>query len=109
MSCEFHAHREAPVIHLDDIHSLSDFQRNAKAFVRRLRRFRRPSVLTVNGRAVLVVQDATSYQDLLDRLQRAETLAAIREGLDDAARGEGRKAADVLQELGRKHRIRPDA
>jgi hypothetical protein len=35
-------------------------------------------VLTVNGRAELVVQAADSYRELLDRLERAEALAAIR-------------------------------
>ena len=34
--------------------------------------------VTVNGRAELVVQDAESYQLMLERLERAETLAAIR-------------------------------
>jgi len=35
-------------------------------------------VLTVNGQAELVVQNAESHQEMLDRLDRAETLAAIR-------------------------------
>jgi PHD/YefM family antitoxin component YafN of YafNO toxin-antitoxin module len=43
-----------------------------------------PLVLTVNGGAELVVQDAASYQDLLDRLERAETIAAVRRGMNDA-------------------------
>jgi len=93
------------VIHLDEIHPLSHFQRNAKAFVRRLKSSRRPAVLTVNGRAELVVQDAASYQSLMDRLDRAETIASIREGLESAERGKGRPAEEVLEELRRKHKI----
>ena len=93
------------MIHLDEIHSLSHFQRNAKSFVRRLKSSRKPAVLTVNGRAELIVQDAASYQALLDRLDRAETIVAIREGLESAKRGEGRPAEEVLEELRRKHRI----
>ena len=46
-----------------------------------------PLVLTVNGRAELVVQDAESYQEMLDRLERAETVAAIRRGMKDAEEG----------------------
>ncbi len=49
-------------------------------------------MLTVNGRAELVVQDAASYQEILDRLERAETLAAIRQGIAQAQRGEGMDA-----------------
>jgi hypothetical protein len=61
--------------------------------------------VTVNGRAELVVQDAASYRALLDRLDRAEAIVAIREGLDSAKRGEGRPADAVLAELRRMHRI----
>jgi predicted transcriptional regulator len=60
-------------------------------------------VLTINGRAELVLQDAESYQQLLDRLRQLEDLAAIREGLAQADRGEGRPAEDVFAELKLKH------
>ena len=46
-------------------------------------------MLTINGRAELVVQDAQSYQELLDRLERAEAVAAIRQGIAQFERGEG--------------------
>jgi hypothetical protein len=36
-------------------------------------------VLTVNGKAESIVQDAESYQRLLDRLQHMETLVASQE------------------------------
>jgi hypothetical protein len=35
----------------------------------RLKEKKSPLVLTVNGRAELVVQDAASYQEMLDRLE----------------------------------------
>lgn len=41
-----------------------------------------PMALSVNGRAALVVQDAASYQNMIDRLERAETVAAIRHGIE---------------------------
>ncbi len=46
----------------------------------RLKESKTPLVLTVNGRAELAVQDAESYQLILDRLERAATTAAIRRG-----------------------------
>lgn len=52
------------MIDIRDIYSLSDFQRNTRAHIRRLRKTRRPAVLTVNGKAELVVRDAKSYQEL---------------------------------------------
>jgi prevent-host-death family protein len=55
-----------------NIFPLSDFQRKAKEFVASLQQSRKPIVLTVNGKAALVIQDASAYQELLDRLDALE-------------------------------------
>ncbi|MGH2347133.1 MAG: hypothetical protein ACRDG4_18045 [Chloroflexota bacterium] len=85
------------------IHPLTDFLRNHKAHMARLKETRTPEVLTVNGRAELVVQDADSYQALLDRLYHMETLAAIREGIASAQRGELKPAEQVFAEMQAKY------
>jgi PHD/YefM family antitoxin component YafN of YafNO toxin-antitoxin module len=59
-------------IKLQDIASLTDFHRNSKAHCKRLKSSGRPAVLTVNGKAVLVVQDAAAYQRLLEAVERAK-------------------------------------
>jgi hypothetical protein len=87
------------------IHPLIDFLRNHKAHVARLKATRVPEVLTVNGRAEIVVQDAASYQDLLDRLDRMETITAIQEGIASAERGELKPAEQVLAEMQTKYGI----
>ncbi len=56
-------------------------------------------MLTINGKAELVVQDAKSYQRLLDLAERFETIQAVKEGLASADRGEGRAMNDVFDEL----------
>jgi hypothetical protein len=56
---------------IDDIASLTDFHRNSKAHLKRLRLSGRPEILTLNGKAEVVVQDAAAYQRLLSRLERA--------------------------------------
>ena len=91
------------MINLTNIHSVSDFQRNPKAILARLKETRSPAVLTVNGRAELIVQDAESYQILLDKVQQAEDLEAIREGLAQSLAGGGRPASDFFEEFERKH------
>lgn len=63
-------------------------------------------VLTVNGRAELVVQDAASYQDLLDRLRYLETIAGIRQGVESAERGEMKPAEQVFEEMKAKYGLR---
>ena len=86
-----------------EIHSLTDFLRNHKAHIARLKETQAPEVLTVNGNAEVVVQDAASYQSLLDQLHHMETLAAIQEGMASAERGELKPAAQVLDEMRAKY------
>ena len=50
------------------IHPLTDFLRHHKAHLARLKETKTPEILTVNGRAEVVIQDVESYQALLDRL-----------------------------------------
>ena len=56
-------------------------------------------VLTVNGAASLVVQDAGAYQKLLEVAERAEAVEGIRRGLEAMRRGESFAAEDVLSEM----------
>lgn len=70
-----------------DIHSLSDFKRKTPEFLDQLEKTGEPVVLTINGRARLVVQGAASYQRMLELLERAETIEAIRDGLESVRQG----------------------
>ena len=91
------------MIDLREVRSVTEFQRNIKDYVARLKGNKTPLVLTVNGRAALVVQDAESYQLLLERLERAETTAAIRRGRKDAEEGRMISLDDAAAKLRAKH------
>ncbi len=93
------------MIDLREIRSLTDFQRNARDYMERIRETGSPLVLTVNGKAELVVQSAEAYQELLERLERAETVAALRVALEEEARGEARPAREALETLLREHGV----
>jgi prevent-host-death family protein len=82
-----------------DIHYLTDFKRNTTEFLQRLKRTKHPLVLTVNGKAELVVQDAESYQKLLDAVELLETLKGIKLGLEQIEQGKGKKAEDFFNQL----------
>ena len=58
------------MIRPEDITSLTDFAKNAKAHIKRLKRSGRPELLTVNGKAEVVVQTASAYQRLLESLEK---------------------------------------
>jgi predicted transcriptional regulator len=96
--------------HVQDIHSLTEFHRNTKRHLKMLRRSGRPEILTINGRAALVVQDAARYQESLDVLERAETIDGIRRGLASMRKGGGAPAEKVFERLVRKYgpRRRPE-
>ena len=88
-----------------DIQSLTVFKRKTSELVRQMKKTGRPVVLTVNGKAQLVVQDAKSYQRLLELRDRAEAIEGIRKGLESFRQGKGRLAREALEELRRKHGI----
>lgn len=88
-----------------DIQSLTSFRRSSGDFMKQLRKSKRPVVLTVNGKAAAIVQDAEAYQRLLDIAARADAEEGIRQGLDDIARGRTRPAKEVFDQIRRKHAI----
>jgi prevent-host-death family protein len=88
-----------------DIQSLTTFRRQSSEFLKQLKKSKRPVVLTVNGKAAAIVQDAEAYQRLLDIAARADEEEAIRQGLDDVAHGRTRPAREVFDEIRRKHDI----
>ncbi|MBD2437877.1 type II toxin-antitoxin system Phd/YefM family antitoxin [Nostoc sp. FACHB-110] len=82
-----------------DIHSLTEFKRNTTEFLQRIKQTKHPLILTVNGKAELVVQDAESYQELLDAAELVETLKEIKLSLAQMQPGQGIKAEEFFQEL----------
>lgn len=88
-----------------DIHSLTTFRRNSGQFMKQLKKTRRPVILTVKGKAEAIVQDAESYQRLLDIAAKADAIEAIRQGLDDVAAGRTSPAREVFDSIRKKHGI----
>lgn len=85
----------------EDIQSLTDFKRNTAEFMQQLKQTGRPLILTVNGKAELVVQDAESYQATLEAAEEAKTLKALLA----AKAGKGRPAAEFFAELRKKYNL----
>lgn len=97
------------MVQLNDIHPLTGFLRDHKAHLERLAATGRPEVLTVNGKARVVIQDAEAYQKMLDALDTIETERIVRERLASLDRGEAgvpaeQVLADVRKRLGIKRK-----
>jgi len=79
------------VVSLKNIQSLTDFRHNAKKYVEQLQATQSPLVLTVNGKAAVVVESAESYEADQDRLKELEAeinqlkLAALQEAVEIGA------------------------
>jgi len=88
-----------------DIQAMTSFRRNPRLFMRRLKRNKRPLVLTINGKAEAVLQDARAYQRLLDIAAQADVGEGVRQGLHDVKKGRTRPAREVFDEIRTVHAI----
>jgi PHD/YefM family antitoxin component YafN of YafNO toxin-antitoxin module len=61
----------------------------------------------VNGKAAAVVQDAESYQKLIDRLELLESVTKIRQSINEFKQGEGMPLNQAFAEFKEKYGI-PD-
>ncbi len=88
-----------------DIMSLSTFKRDSNKVMRQMKKTKEPVVLTVNGKAAVVVQDAESYQRLLELKEREEVVQTLRQRLASLGRGRARSAEDFFTEFFAKNSI----
>lgn len=82
-----------------DIQPMTTFRNNSAAMLAHIKATKRPMVLTVNGKAAAVVQDAEAYQQLLDLAAEASAAEGIRQGIDDLKGGQVRPAGEVFEEM----------
>ncbi len=87
------------MIHLEDIQSLTEFQRNSRSSIKRLKKTGRPVALTVNGQAEIIVQDVKSYQHLLARAEQADKLAELSRSIAEFRAGRVRPVEDIIDVL----------
>lgn len=87
-----------------DIQSLSVFKRDTAKFRRQLKKTKQPIVLTVNGKADMVVIDADSYDEYLREKDRMDMIASVNRGIDDMRTGRTKPAKQVFQEFEEKYK-----
>ena len=84
---------------LEDIHPLTDFQRNAKSHLNRVNKTGRPEVLTVNGRAEAVLLGCKAYEKMQDAIEELDAIKSIQVSLNELATGKTVPAKAVHQRL----------
>ena len=82
-----------------DIQAMTTFRNHSAEVMKHLKDTKRPVILTVNGKAAAVVQDAAAYQELCDLAAEARASEGIRQGLEDMSAGRTQAASDVFTQL----------
>jgi prevent-host-death family protein len=88
--------------------SLSTFKRDSNKVMRQMKKTKEPVVLTINGKAAVVVQDAESYQKLIELKERAETTEVLRQRLATLGNRKARSADEFFTEFFAKNNIAED-
>jgi prevent-host-death family protein len=84
-----------------DIHTVTDFSRKPAEHIKRLVKSKRPEILTVNGKAAVVVQDAETYEKMAALAEYADSIINIRNALSET----GRPLEAFTKEFETKHGI----
>jgi PHD/YefM family antitoxin component YafN of YafNO toxin-antitoxin module len=83
--------------------AVTAFAQQVADLVEQLKKTGEPLVVTINGKAQFVARDLKAYYRLIEVLEQAETLFALRRALESRDRGEGRPAAEVMAEIRKEH------
>lgn len=84
-----------------DIHTVTEFSRKPAEHIKRLSESKRPEILTVNGKATVVVQDAETYEKMAELADYAESIQNIRQAMSE----QGRPLDEFTAEFEAKHGI----
>ncbi len=88
---------------MKDIYPVSDFSRKPAEHIKRLKETGQPEILTVNGKAELVIQDARIYEEMVELLDTLKKIAQAGNSLDE---GKGIPADKFFSQFERKHGIK---
>ncbi len=91
---------------MDSIHPVSDFSRKPAEHIKRLKETGKPEILTVNGKAEVVVQSAKAYEKMVDLLETLEKIARATKAHDE---GQGVSTDVFFSEFEKKHGLKRDA
>ena len=80
----------------EDVKPLSEFRANVASFIDKIRRTKRPLVITQRGKSAAIMMDVTEYEALLEKL---ELLSDIQVAESQVKQGQGLSHDDAKQEV----------
>lgn len=87
------------MIRCEKTYDVLEYQENFFDAIQRVNEQRSPEMITVDGKPKAVVLDIKMYEELLQQIELAETVAAIQEGLEDARQGNIVSLEEFLGEM----------
>ncbi len=90
---------------VSDIKSLSSFKQKTADIIRQVEDTKRPVVVTVNGEAKFVIQDAVSYQKTVDYVKSMTDTSKIAKALKEAEEGQCVPVEQVFSNIKKKYNL----
>jgi len=80
----------------EDIQPLSEFRANIGAYIEKVKKTKRPLVITLHGKSAAVMMDVTEYEGLIEKL---ELLSDIQTAETQLSQGKGVLHKDAKQQV----------
>lgn len=84
---------------LPDTTSYSEFRQNLSSHFKRLKKSRKPTLITQNGKTAAVVMSPQIYEELMSDAEESRSIARLQRSMLQARQGQGRLAKDVFADL----------
>ena len=102
---EFLFDRRTTVAILVNKRPFAEFKSNSDQLAEQVREGAGPLIISEAGKSDLVLLTAEAYQQLLEQIEEAETLAAIQEGFDALDRGDEQPVHEMFEEIRQQYGI----
>ena len=92
---------------IDDIKPISFLKQKTSEVVNRVKTTKQPTFITINGNVELVIQDAESYQEMVNSMYSLSEndISKIKAGLKEVEEGKGIPADKFFEKIKNKYGI----
>ena len=92
---------------IDDIKPISFLKQKTSEIVNRVKTTKQPTFITINGNVELVIQDAESYQEMVNSMYSLSEndISKIKAGLKEVEEGKGISADEFFEKIKNKYGI----
>ena len=93
---------------VEDVKPLSFFKQKSDTILNYIKSTKKPKFITVNGNVEFVVQDAQSYQDMVeyvDSINSTYVVAKVKKAMKEIEEGKGIPVDELLSRIEKKYKF----